>query len=316
MYNSRIYFSFKNKKMKIETILKCIAPFVMSVVLIACIESTDDDAVQEKLPEKSGKELSMSSDAIVSVMRSIPSPLELTALVKSSGTAYNSESLNNTDFINNYTTPASKALNLGVYGADLGYINLYEKTAASIQYLGSVRSLASDLQLGQFFDFETLKRISRNNDKLDSIIFISTNSFEKMNDFLSKQKRTNISVLMLLGGWIESLHLTCAVASETKNKEIMDKVGEQKVTMDQLSILLQLFKNDQAWISINKQFADLKNEYDKVKITYEYKEPVMKEVNGQLVFEDNSSSKIEITPEQFDAIAQSVSKIRNSFIKG
>lgn len=298
-----------------KSVFRNLTPLLFLALLISCVESADENSEAQQ-PAKPVKELSMSGDAIVSVMRSIPSPLELTALVKASGSAYNSASLNNTDYTGNYTTPSAKAINLGIYGADLGYINLYEKTAASIQYLSSVRSLASDLQLGQFFDFETLKRLSKNSDKMDSIIFISTNSFEKMNEFLSKQKRTNISVLMLLGGWIESLHLTCAVASETKNKEIIDKVGEQKVTMDQLVILIQLFKDDPAWTDITKEFGELKSQYDKVKITYEYKEPVMKEVNGQLVFEDNSSSKIEITPDQFDAIAGSVTKIRNSFIKG
>lgn len=284
-------------------------------LLIGCMESPEEGTNEVEKDYLQESKSIIPNAAMADVIRSVPSPLELTALVKVSGSDYRPESLNNTDFISNYTTPVTKALNLGIYGADLGYINMYEKTAASIKYLAAVRSLAEDLQLGQFFDFETLQRLSRNNDKLDSVIFISTNSFEKMSDFLSKQKRTNISVLMLLGGWIESLHLTCEVAAETKDKAIMEKVGEQKVSMDQLMILLQLFKEDAAWKSINKDFADLKKEYDKVKITYEYKEPEMKEVNGELVIEDNSTSKIEISEELFRAISQRVEDIRNKFIK-
>jgi len=58
---------------------------------------------------------------------SIPSPIQLGQIIQKSGAAYNEDLLNDPSAVNNYSDVASQALNLGVYGADLGYTALYEK---------------------------------------------------------------------------------------------------------------------------------------------------------------------------------------------
>lgn len=285
---------------------------------LACSNSGNDTPIQTiDTTAMAQKKLEMSSDAINEVIKSIPSPLELTSLIKESGAEFNKSMLNNTENKDAYTQTFSKAVNLGIYGADLGYINIYEKSSASLEYLSTIRGLADDLYLGQFFDFETLKRLASNSSKLDSLIFISTMSFEKMNNYLAKQKRDNVSVLMLIGGWIESLHLAALVAKETKSVQLMERVGEQKISLDQIQILLKLFKDDKAFAPLNDEMDKLKNLYDQVKITYEYKEPVTKEVNGMLVVEENSgsTSSISISQSLFDQIANQIAKIRSTLIK-
>ena len=294
--------------------------FRSAIVLVmltcsSCVNKSNDNEANELDSLKTQRKTTMSSEAINEIIKSVPSPIELTSLIKESGADYNSDILNNTSNANSYTKSFNKAINLGIYGADLGYINIYEKTYASIEYLNTIRSVAEDLKLGQFFDFETLKRLASNNKKLDSIVYISTSSFEKMNNYLAKQKRDNISILMLIGGWVESLHLASTVALQTYSKDLIDRVAEQKISLDQMIILLTLFKDDPAFINLSKDINRLKILFDAVKITYEYHEPVTKEVDGMLVVEDSSTSKIEVSKAQFIEIAQTIEEIRNSFIK-
>lgn len=291
------------------------ALFLLStgILLSACGGGNDEDInLNDTATVK--KTVNISSDVIHEVIKSIPPPVEITSLIKESGVAFQADLLNPTDNSEKYTSTYHKALNLGVYGADLGYINLYEKTYQSLQYLDAVRSLANDLNVGQFFDFETIKRLASNNKNIDSIIYISTSSFEKMNDYLAKQKRDNISTLMLMGGWIESMHLASAIAQTEKNDELTKRVGEQKIALDQISILVGAFKGNAEFDVLIKDIDELKKLYDAVKIVYEYHEPVTKEVDGMLVVEDNSTSKIEMSPEQFKAIALKIADIRKKFI--
>ena len=298
--------------------MKSFFPCTLVFVLLtcsSCINKSNNDEANELDSLRTQRKITMSSEAINEIIKSVPSPIELTSLIKESGADYNSDILNNTSNVNNYTKSFNKAVNLGIYGADLGYINIYEKTYTSIEYLNTIRSLAEDLKLGQFFDFETLKRLASNNKKLDSIVYISTSSFEKMNNYLAKQKRDNISILMLVGGWIESLHLASTVALRTYSKNLIDRVGEQKISLDQMIILLTLFKDDPAFDNLSKDINKLKILFDGVKITYEYHEPVTKEVDGMLVVEDNSTSKIEVSKDQFLKIASTIEQIRNSLIK-
>ncbi|HWY37234.1 MAG TPA: hypothetical protein VNY73_01650, partial [Bacteroidia bacterium] len=78
------------------------------------------------------------SGAVVNVggeLFSIPSPLQTAMLIQKTGAAYDKTLLNSKENMNQYATDFAKALNLGIYGADLGYVNMYNKTQDAISYL-------------------------------------------------------------------------------------------------------------------------------------------------------------------------------------
>ena len=64
--------------------------------------------------------------------------------------------LNSSDNLSKYNSNYQKALNLGIYGTDLGYTNIYEQNQDGIKYLSSIKSLAEGLNIGQFFDILTI----------------------------------------------------------------------------------------------------------------------------------------------------------------
>lgn len=262
-------------------------------------------------------ESAMSADVVNDIIKSVPSPLEMTALIKESGAEFSTSILNNTDNKDKYSSQFKKALNLGAYGADLGYINIYEKTSKAFSYLTAVKSLADELKVGQFFDFNTIKRLAENNTNLDSVIYISTAGFEDMNNYLSSKGRSNISLLILVGGWSEALYIATEVVknSNSGSQELIDRIGEQKIVLDDLSLIISAFENDPIIKTLDADLADLKAAYEEVTITYEYAEPEMKEVNGVLTIVDNSTSKIEVSEEQLAKITSSISAFRNKIIE-
>ena len=88
---------------------------------------------------------------------------------------------------------------LGIYGADLGYLNIYGKTGNSVDVLSAIKRLADGLRVGQFFDFETLKRLSTSKSNLDSLLFLSVNSYNQIDNYLRNNDRGSISALMITG---------------------------------------------------------------------------------------------------------------------
>ena len=123
--------------------------------------------------------------------------------------------LNDPDMVGNYNSIYNKAFNLGVYGTDMGYINLHEKTADVFGYLKAIKGLADDLKVGHFFDLATLKRLTDNSSNMDSLLYISTTGFAKMDNYLKENNRGNISMLILVGGWFESLYISTEVISSS-----------------------------------------------------------------------------------------------------
>ena len=260
---------------------------------------------------------SQRGDIIKDIIQSIPTPLEISSLIKETGSQYSSlrSSLNKAENIAKYNTNFQKAVNLGIYGTDLGFANLYGRNQDALSYLTNVKKLADGLDIGQFFDYNTLSNLVNTNNNLSELLSMTTSNFEKLNFHLRKQKRDHLSILILTGGWLEALYLTTKVYRQKKNTQLKDKIGEQKIVLDQILLVLDVYKTKTDFPSITKNLLSLQRIFDKIEIDTEYAPPVQKMVNGILVIEDQNKSVIKIQDSDIESIYQSVSQIRNNLIK-
>lgn len=256
------------------------------------------------------------AQVIGQILQGIPAPLEISVLLKESGKKYNGGFLNSPDNLSKYNSNYKRALNLGIYGTDLGYTNIYEQNQDGIKYMGSIKELADGLSIGQFFDLETIGRLAANSNNLDSLLTLTTQNFNSINNFLQTQERSNLSVLLLTGGWVEALHILCEVAkSNPTNKELQETIGEQKIILENIMLLLSFYKeSDPNMASLLTDMEELKKSYDKVNITYTYKESTFEVVDGVMVIKDNSTSTIDITSKDVDDISSITKNIRSKII--
>jgi hypothetical protein len=279
-------------------------------------KKSDEQAFLESLDSAKAEGPSISEGVIGDILQRIPSPLEISVLLKESGKKYNSSYLNSPDNISNYNSNYKKALNLGVYGTDLGYTNIYEQNQDGVKYMSSIKTLADGLSIGQFFDIETIGRLATNSKNLDSLLLITTQNFNSINHYLQSQNRSNLSVLFLTGGWVEALNILCEVAAANPtNTDLQETIGEQKIILENIMLLLSFYKeSDQNMASLLTDMEELKKVYDKVNITYTYSESTFEIVDGVMVIKDNSSSTIQITSEDIANIKALISSIRNKII--
>jgi hypothetical protein len=251
---------------------------------------------------------------INSILNQIPSPLEISVILKHTGSTFNSSMLNSADNLSKYNTNFKKAINLGIYGTDLGYTNIFGQNQQGIKYISTIKSLANDLNIGQFFDVETIGRLAANSKNLDSLLLITTQNFNSINHYLQTQGRDNLSVLLLTGGWLEAMEITCQTAAKKPTKELYDTIGEQKIILEQILLLFSFYQNDTNMKELSDDLNKLKAAYEKVNINYTYKESTMEIVDGVAVIKDNSSTTIDITPENVAEIQGIVNSIRNKII--
>lgn len=256
-------------------------------------------------------------DALISeIIQRIPSPLEISIILKESGKNYNSAYLNPSENVHRYNTNYQKALNIGIYGTDLGYTNIYEKNQDGIKYIAAIKSLADDLNIGQFFDIETMSRLATNSKNLDSLLLITTQNFNTINEYFQQQSRSNLSVLLLVGGWLEAMNITCRVAAQDPhNKLLQEKIGEQKLVLESVIELLDKYKDSNSnMASLLAEIRKLEEAYAGVEINYEYREPEYEIVNGVMVVKDNSTTTITITEEDIATIRTVTDQVRSKII--
>jgi hypothetical protein len=289
------------------------AGLVLSI-FFACSSSkkTEEQAFLEGLDTTKAEGPSISEEVIGDILQSIPAPLEISVLLKESGKKYNVGYLNSPDNVSKYNSNYKKALNLGVYGTDLGYTNIYEQNQDGIKYMASIKDLADGLNIGQFFEIETIGRLATNSKNLDSLLLITTQNFNRINHHLQTQSRANLSVLLLTGGWLEAVHVICEVAkANPTNKEMQETIGEQKIILENIILLLSFYKeSDPNMASLLTDLEGLKKSFEKVNITYTYKESTFEIVDGVMVIKDNSTSTIDITPQNVEDISSIISTIR------
>jgi hypothetical protein len=258
--------------------------------------------------------LEVSGEAMSEIIDNISSPVEIAALIKSIGAPFSNKYLANPDNASNFTTSYQQALNLGVYGADLGYLNMYNKTSNVVNYLTAIKKLADNVNVGQFFDFNTLKRLATNNQNLDSLMYISVHSFNQMDKYLRDNKRGNLSALIITGVWLEGMYLATQVASEKNHPDLYERIGEQKLIMADLMLILKNYASDPYFAKLNVQLDELKNQFNDVKITYEMGEPEAIEKDGMLTIVQNEKSIVHITPAQVKTIIESTKKVRGNIL--
>ncbi|MEE4196490.1 MAG: hypothetical protein V2I54_02500 [Bacteroidales bacterium] len=258
--------------------------------------------------------LEISEQAMEEIVQNISSPVEIAALIKSIGAPYSNDYLATTDYVDSYNTSYKMALGLGIYGADLGYQNMYNKTGSVLDYISAIKTLADGIRVGQFFDFTTLKRLVTNNQNLDSLMYISVQNFNQMDRYLRENNRGNLSSLIVAGIWIESMYLLGGVVKESPNAELAEKIGEQKIILNNLMLLLKNYDRDPKFNDLIKDLQEIQTIYREVTITYEKGEPEAVEEDGMLVIKQNDKQFIEISNETMMKIIDKTAEIRNKII--
>lgn len=285
--------------------------------LVHCQSKQTDNLGDESFADSTFVDKDKIAEEVMSIekINSIPNPLEMALLLKKLNMPYSPNILNATDNIKKYQNDFKKSLNLGVYGADLIYINTYNYTNSSLDYLEKITQLAQDLMVEQFFDKEILEHLSENAENSDSILFITNSGFDRMKNFLKEQKRASVAVLIAFGAWIETLYIAINLENSQNKLDIINRIGEQKLILNDITQLLEVYKEDKNFEALYNKTKLLEKCYEPVKITYTYAEPIYKETDdGTLLIIDKSTSSVQITKEQYKKISDIIQGIRNDVI--
>ena len=284
---------------------------LIAIFLMAACGQRPSENLEVNLDDVDIGELQISSETMNDIIQNIASPIEVAAMISALNVPYSTHYLSDPESLSTNTTSFEMAFSLGALSADLGYLNMYEKTGTAVNYLSSINRLADALQIGQFFDFATIKRLATSSSDLDSLMFISVNSFNNMDDYLRDTDRSNLSALMITGVWLEGLYLATQVAVQNSNEDLKSMIGEQKLILNDLLLILNNYSNEEAIANYITDLEVIKGIYDNVKITYEVGEPQTIEKDGMLMVVQSESSHVSMSDETLQKIIEVTEQVRN-----
>ncbi len=296
------YFNLRNRVFTLS---------IIAVLAVSCGgEEPTDNQIDDTVTEDNTTENQLMQ--IDGKVFSIPSPIQTAMLIKNSGTNYNKDILNEPSNITRYSTNFKKAVNLGIYGADLGYVTMYDQTQDAISFLTAVKSIGDDLGVSSAFDLELVERFEKNIGNQDSLLVLVSDAYKSSDRYLKNNQQNDVGGLILAGGWIESLYFATNVAEASGNKDIIKRIGEQKTTIYNLIKLLTPYYSKPEFTTLVDDLMELNEIYEGVESNYTYVKPTVDAENKTTTI--NSTTVVNITDDQLKAISEKVMKIRVEII--
>ena len=245
--------------MKLKTLS---IPFFGAAVafLISCESAEKPVAEQPKAEEQKEMDLADAN----AMLQEMPSPIEMAIIVKHSGGTYDPALLNALENVDNYVTSGKKAMNLGVYSADVGYTTLYKQTQETILFMNNIRKLSDAIGLSDAFDQETFDRVEANIENRDSLLHIITGAYEVGNEYLKENNRMNTSILMIASGWVESMYLASKVGGEEGPMDMVAaRIAEQQMVLERITKSMAMVPNDPMVSELQGKLEALLTEFQK-----------------------------------------------------
>lgn len=321
MYKQKLNLNFVN--MRFAKVLN--RNFILVISLIALMGTLTLTGCKSKGKgsDESDSLKDFDSDVVKKVERvfyTLPSPFELAQMLKRAGAKYIFDILNPVENVHKYSTEKSKALNLGVYGADLSYASIYDQTQETMLFLSCSKELSDGLGISSALKQTLIDRIEQNIDNRDSLLQIISDSFYDTDEFLKQNERPTTAVLVLVGGWIEGLHIATRLAEITKdNKEIIQRIGEQKYSLDNVVALMEVYAEHPNIHDLYIEMKDLKKIYDEAEVVKEDANaeaaPNAKGKEVKKVTTVGATSSVHITNDQLKAITKKIKEIRAKIVE-
>lgn len=306
-------FTFiENLKNNVMTkIFLAICSFI--IVLTSCNQTNSS---KNNIKKNIDKELEIDDELVEDITKAkqifyaLPSPIETAMLIKRASTDYDEQLLNPTTNSSKYTTSRAKALNFGVYGADLSYASLFSQTQTSIQYMVVSKKLADELGILGFIGKGFITRLEKNINNRDSSMNIITEGFMNSSSYLKESGRPEMAALIISGGWIEGLYIaTSLTKASPNNNELIDRIIDQKLSLAILINLLNDYNENSDIQYVSELVKEIKSIYDQIQIVTSKVEPITDQEAKITTLQ--AKTDVFISDEVFSQLCIKVDSIRN-----
>jgi hypothetical protein len=192
--------------------------------------------------------------------------VELSSLFETSGTVFELGILNSTDKVTEYISSYKQAMNMGIYAVDLSYSKAFEQSEIAGWYLKAMQQLSQEMGIPNEYFHQTIRRFENNLHNKDSVYKIANEVYSKTDEHLRQNERYTTSVFIILGGWVEAIHIGIRVAVESKDINIIERLAEQKYSLDHLILMLSDYKENEIMAEYIEKLLLIKSEFEDFKV--------------------------------------------------
>lgn len=201
-----------------------------------------------------------------------PSPIELARRYKNSGIEFIPGITNPPEKFSDYHTHAKKALNFGVYSADLSYCVMNNQGQCAADYLRAIQSVSEKIGLTELFRYEIiLTEFNKNIGNRDSMTNLVKSIQKDLDETLRKDNAQDKAILFYTGAWIETAFIAShapANFSNTIDTATLRGMSDQMNLAESMLAEIQAIKNKTEEIEeLEQRISTFMNATSSVRIT-------------------------------------------------
>ncbi len=245
------------------------------------------------------------------IFYNIFTPSDMSNLINEFSSFYKSNLVNSLGNISKYTQSTGKALNIGVYGADLNYLWVFQQSQQASSYVAAIQTLSDQLGIPSNFVSLTADKAEMYAADVDSLKAIARQAYHDITYFLNESGRSNNAALILLGGWIETLYIAINMYNQPDAKMI-SRIATQKFSLSIIINLLQNQQNDIDVASFLVMLRKLRKAFDDFVFKVPQGAMTIDTANRRIIINDDEN--IRFDTEKINNIRQITNDIRSMIV--
>jgi hypothetical protein len=282
--------------------------FLGALLLAACGGGAEQAGDQPKSLVIGGDDAGNTGQA----MYQMPTPNELFSLVRDMAGEGHKRMLNPASNVDRYVSLRKRAVNFGIYSTDLVYASYFKLNVEVARYYLTTKKLAESLGINQAFTDADFVRLEANITRGDSLEVISNEAYMRAYSKLQEEGMGATLALVLAGGWVESMHLVVRqIEVFGANEALMQRVAEQKVTLEQLLSLMEAHAGHPDVAALHSELTGVLDIYDKVDVKRVPHQG--RSASGRMVLGDDV--RMDLGTDKFNDLVQAVDRLRAELIQ-
>ncbi len=242
----------------------------------------------------------------------MPTPNELFRIIRDLDGAGQKSALSAPLKADRFATLRARSLNFGVYATDMVYASNFKITSEVVRYYLACKELGDQLGLTSTFSSEMQRRLEKNVTHGDSLDVLTNDAYYSAYEKLQQENMGPTLTLVLAGGWVESMHLVMSkVERYDADNAIVDRIAEQKVSLEQLLDMMEGQKEDENIGPVRIKLMAIRDIYDQLNVVR--KAHVGASPSGRMILGDDVS--VSFTAEKYNELKTAVGRLREEITR-
>lgn len=252
------------------------------------------------------------------IFYTLPSPAEMASIIKESGVKFDVDLLNSILQSDRYDSNLKMSLNLGIYSTDMSIASIFNQSQKTVDYLNALKKLTDRLGIVQLVNEDIIRKMEENKSSREEIMGITSEVFMNAHQYLNENNRKNVAVMVLIGGWVEGLHLALNMIDTSRpNASLAERIIAQKMALTTVMNILETNNVD----GTDEDLNYLKAKMEEIKMIFD---EVHVETSGRVVATTDketrttsikANTKNEVSTEILSLLKEKVSEIRTEFVE-